>query len=147
MAEADEAAKKALQAEVVAVKQRWAAEVKLLKAAKDVPTYPLPLAVARTVPRPPAADLYDVDELTIRLWVDSLEAREPAPVRVEIAGAVPEALQRRIAEKVDERWRAECVRRLDPAASAWAASAHREVDGSNRVAQAARAWQWQGIPA
>ena len=100
-------AKKALQDEVVAVKQRWSAEVKLAKAAKDAPNYPLPIAVSRTIQRPEAADLYDVDELTVKLWVDSLEASEPAPVRVEVAGALPETLQKRVAAAVDERWRGE----------------------------------------
>ena len=104
---ADGDAKKALEEEVVAVKQRWSAEVKLAKAAKDSPTYPLPIAVARTIQRPEAASLYDVDELTVKLWVDSLEASEPAPVRVEVSGPLPEALQRRVATAVDERWRGE----------------------------------------
>ena len=68
-----DAAKKALQAEVVACKQRWADEIKLVKAGKDVPTAPLPLAVARTIQRPESAALYDVDELTVKLWVDALD--------------------------------------------------------------------------
>lgn len=105
MADAD--AKKLLQEEVVAVKQRWSAEVKLVKAAKDAPLYPLPLAVARAIPRPEAADLYDVDELTLKLWVDSLEAREPAPVRVEASADLPGPLLRKIEAAVEERWRAE----------------------------------------
>jgi len=104
---ADAETKKALQEEIVAVKQRWSAAVKLTKAAKDAPHYPLPLAVARTIERPDSAALYDVDELTIKLWVDSLEARDPAPVRVEVSADIPETLQRRIAQAVDERWRVE----------------------------------------
>ena len=100
-------AKKVLQEEVVAVKKRWGDEVKLVKAAKDAPAYPLPLAVARTIPRPDAAELYDVDDLTVKLWVDSLEAREPVPVRVELSASLPAPLLRKIEKAVDERWRAE----------------------------------------
>lgn len=103
--------KKALQAEVVAVKTRWGAEVKLSKAKPDSPSYPLPIAVARTIARPDAAAVYDVDELTVRLWVDSLEAAASPPVRVEVAGPVPEALQRLMAAHVDARWHAELAAR------------------------------------
>jgi len=101
--------KKALQAEVVAVKQRWSDEVKLLKAAKDAPNYPMPLAVARTIPRPDIAYPYDVDELTIRLWIDAFgEGADGGPmVRVEAVAAVPDALTRRMAEHIDARWRVE----------------------------------------
>ena len=102
-------AKKALQAEVVAVKQRWAAEIKLVKAAKEVPTAPLPLAVSRTIEVPESAKLYDIDDLTVKLWVDSLEAIDPVPVRVEITSTttLPSIMLTAIAAKVDARWRAE----------------------------------------
>ena len=110
MGDATAEAKKALQAEVVAVKGRWQSEIKLMKAKQDSPNYPLPLSVARTVPRPDAASMYDVEELTVRLWIDSLEATvdaASAPVRVEVLGPVPDSLQLRIAEHVDARWRME----------------------------------------
>lgn len=100
-------AKKALQAEVVAVKTRWGAEAKLKKS--DGPNAPLPLAVSRTIPRPDAAAVYDVDELTLRLWIDALEvpADGAPPVRVEVDGPLPEALRTKIAAHVLERWQAE----------------------------------------
>jgi len=103
-------AKAALQAEVVAVKTRWTSEIKLIKAPKDAPAYPLPLAVARTIPRTDAASAFDVDDITVRLWVDSLEAptdSASAPVRVEVVASVPEALQSKMAEHIDARWRTE----------------------------------------
>ena len=103
-----DASKKALQAEVVACKQRWADEIKLVKAGKDVPTAPLPLAVARTIQRPESAALYDVDELTVKLWVDALDTKDPMPVHVEvISPQLPESLRPKIAAVVDERWRRE----------------------------------------
>ena len=70
---ASDAAKKALQAEVVAVKQRWGSEVKLQKSKPDTPTYPLPIAISRTIATPESASLYDVNELVVRLWIDSLD--------------------------------------------------------------------------
>ena len=132
-----EDAKKALTTEVVAVKTRWASEIKLQKAPKDAPKAPLPLCVARTIARPdnPVASAYDVDELTIKMWIDGLEIGAPAPpaavdisdaaasssaapaaappadglpVRVEVAdGNVPKVLQDKIAAKVRDRWAAE----------------------------------------
>jgi len=106
-------AKKALQAEVVAVKTRWSDEVKMKKA-KDGPNAPLPLAVSRTIQKPlPAAELWDVEELTVRLWIDTLvpyTGVENAPVRVEVLGEFTsggEHVQEVMAEHVLKRWRAE----------------------------------------
>ena len=140
-----EEAKKALTAEVVAVKTRWASEIKLQKAPKDAPGAPLPLCVARTISRPDAASAFDVDELTIKMWIDGLElgAPKPAPaavdisdegssaapaasappsdglpVRVELAdGNVPGVLQQKIAAKVRDRWAAEL--RARGASNSW----------------------------
>lgn len=112
-------AKKVLQQEVVAVKQRWGAEAKLQKNSnKDDPNAPLPLAVSRTIQRTEQAQYFDVDDLTIRLWIDKLEgdAADAAaassdgaafPVRVEVEGSVPEALRPLIAAKVLARWHVE----------------------------------------
>ena len=124
--------KKALSAEVVAVKQRWGAEIKLQKAPKDAPGAPLPLCVARTIERPEAAYAFDVDDLTVKLWIEGLDlkaaaAQPPAvdvsdevgssaaaampddglPVRVEISGPVPPALYPRMATHVRNRWATE----------------------------------------
>jgi hypothetical protein len=102
-------AKKALQTEVVAVKTRWGSEAKLQKAAADSPKAPLPLAVSRTIPRPDVASMYDVEELTVRLWIDDLEIADESapPVRVEVAGVIPDVLQAKIACHVLQRWQAE----------------------------------------
>ena len=103
-------AKKSLQTEVVAVKQRWGDEIKLKKA-KDGPSAPLPLAVSRTIQKPmPSAEFYDVEELTVRMWIESLEGfagAGDAPVRVEVAGDIPQHVQNVIAEHVCSRWQTE----------------------------------------
>lgn len=96
-------AKKVLQAEVVKVKTRWPDEVKLSKAKPDVPTYPLPIAVQRMVPRPDFASAYDVEEIGVKLWVDSLDGSS-LPVRVEISAVMPQMLKDRIASHIRERW-------------------------------------------
>ena len=101
-------AKKALQAEVVAVKQKWGTEIKLSKAKADSPTAPLPISVARSIAQPADASSYDVNELIVKLWIDSLdEGGGSHPVRVEVAGEVPEALQQLMAAHIDKRWRTE----------------------------------------
>ena len=111
---------------------RWTSEIKLQKAPKEAPNAPLPLCVARTIPRPDVASAFDVDDLTIKLWIDGLEvgtataatpvdisdegaaassaAAPPAdglPVRVEVDGPLPKGLYPRIAQYIRDRWAAE----------------------------------------
>lgn len=103
-------AKQGLQTEVVACKTRWTDQLKMSKAPAGAPNAPLPLAVARTIPRPDGpVSAYDVEEIVVRLWIDSLAGSEGgvAPVRVEVAGKFPEVLQRHIADHVEARWRLE----------------------------------------
>jgi len=107
---ADEA-KKALQGEVVAVKTRWKADVKLTKAPADAPAYPLPLAVSRRIDRPDTAQAFDVDDMTVKLWVETLDATSSGGVRVEVVAGVPDALKVRMAAHVQERWNAELAAR------------------------------------
>ena len=103
---ADEA-KKALQAEVVAVKQKWGDEIKLSKT-KDGPTAPLPISLQRTIPAPEDAAAYDVSEYKVKLWLDSLDVSGEPLVRVEVdpADLVP-SLARKIEERVGAQWRSE----------------------------------------
>jgi hypothetical protein len=103
-------AKKGLQTEVVAVKTRWTDQLKIVKAPAGSPTAPLPLAVARTIERPDGpASAYDVEEITVKLWIDALEAGEDgaAPVRVETIAKVPDVLQQLMSSHIEERWRGE----------------------------------------
>ena len=103
---ADEA-KKALQAEVVAVKQKWGDEIKLSKT-KDGPTAPLPISLQRTIPAPEDAAAYDVSEYKVKLWLDSLDVSGEPLVRVEVdpADLVP-SLARKMEERVGAQWRSE----------------------------------------
>ena len=66
--------------------------MKLVKAAKDAPAYPMPLAVVRSIPRPDKAHAYDVEEMPVRLWIDSLEAGEDGKpmVRADVGGVMPQ---------------------------------------------------------
>jgi len=102
-------AKTALQTELVAVKKRWSDQVKLVKAAKDAPAYPMPLAVVRSIPRPDKAHAYDVEEMPVRLWIDSLEAGEDGKpmVRADVGGVMPQALRGLIGEQILARWHTE----------------------------------------
>ncbi|KAL1529112.1 hypothetical protein AB1Y20_000072 [Prymnesium parvum] len=106
MAEEEAAAKKALQAEVVAVKTRWGDEIKLTKAKPDAPSAPLPVSVTRLISRPAFASAYNVDELKVKLWIEALDVAR-LPVRVEASALVPLKLQERIAAHVLERWQQE----------------------------------------
>lgn len=100
------AAKKALQVEVMAVKTRWGDAVKLSKAKQDSPTYPLPIGVLRAVEQPEAAYAYDVEELKVRLWIEALD-QASLPVRVEVAGGVPDQLLKLMNAHIEARWKAE----------------------------------------
>ena len=103
---ADEA-KKVLQAEVVAVKQKWGDEIKLSKT-KDGLTAPLPISLQRTIPAPEDAAAYDVSEYKVKLWLDSLDVSGEPLVRVEVdpADLVP-SLARKMEERVGAQWRSE----------------------------------------
>ena len=103
---ADEA-KKALQVEVMAVKQKWGDEIKLSKT-KDGPTAPLPISLQRTIPAPDDAAAYDVSEYKVKLWLDSLDVSGEPLVRIEVdpADLVP-SLARKIEERVGAQWRSE----------------------------------------
>lgn len=103
---ADEA-KKALQVEVMAVKQKWGDEIKLSKT-KDGPTAPLPISLQRTIPVPDDASAYDVSEYKVKLWLDSLDVSGEPLVRVEVdpTDLVP-TLARKMEERVGAQWRSE----------------------------------------
>ena len=114
-----EETKKALQAEVVAVKTRWGDAVKMKKA-KDGPQAPLPIAVSRTIQKPASAEVYDVEEITVWLWIDTLapyDGAEKAPIRVEVSAEIPAHVCNVAAEHVCKRWRAELTAR--GAAKGW----------------------------
>uniref|UniRef100_A0A7S4C075 Uncharacterized protein n=1 Tax=Chrysotila carterae TaxID=13221 RepID=A0A7S4C075_CHRCT len=96
-------AKKVLQSEVVAVKTRWADQVKISKAGPESPTAPLPIGVQRCVPQPEAASAFDQNELNIKLWVDSLDPKEQK-MRVEVLSELPAPLREAIAEQTLGRW-------------------------------------------
>ena len=100
-------AKKALQVEVMAVKQKWGDEIKLSKT-KDGPTAPLPISLQRTIPAPDDASAYDVSEYKVKLWLDSLDVSGEPLVRVEVdpADLVP-SLARKMEERVGAQWRSE----------------------------------------
>mmetsp|Transcript_18592 Transcript_18592/g.37874 ORF Transcript_18592/g.37874 Transcript_18592/m.37874 type:complete len:283 (+) Transcript_18592:3-851(+) len=103
---ADEA-KKALQAEVMAVKQKWGDEIKLSKA-KDGPRAPLPISIQRSIETPADAAAYDIVELKVKLWLDSLDVSGEPPVRVEVDPvSVTVALASKIAERVGAQWQSE----------------------------------------
>jgi hypothetical protein len=111
--------KKALQAEVVAVKTRWGDAVKMKKA-KDGPQAPLPIAVSRPVQKPASAEVYDVEEITVWLWIETLapyDGAEKAPIRVEVSAEIPAHVCNVAAEHVCKRWRAELAAR--GAAKGW----------------------------
>ena len=112
--------KKALQAEVVAVKTRWGDAVKMKKA-KDGPQAPLPIAVSRTVQKPATAEVYDVEEITVWLWIETLapyDGAEKAPIRVEVSAEIPARVQCG-REHVCKRWRAELAARGAPKGGCW----------------------------
>jgi len=101
--------KEALQKEIVGVKGRWAAQIKLTKTAEG-PHRPLPVSVARTyTDRPESASMFDVDEFSVRLWLDQLDTApgEPLPVRAEVIGALPSLLLERMGAHLTERWRSQ----------------------------------------
>jgi hypothetical protein len=104
---ADVESKKALQAEVMTVKQKWSDEIKLSKA-KDGPKAPLPISVQRTIQTPDDAANYDVVELKVKLWIDSLDEAAEPPVRVEVdPSGLPALLMTKIVQRVDAQWRSE----------------------------------------
>lgn len=100
-------AKKALQTEVMAVKQKWGDAIKLSKT-KDGPTAPLPISLQRTIQAPEDASAYDVAEYKVKLWLDSLDVSGEPLVRVEIdpADLVP-SLASKMEERVGAQWRSE----------------------------------------
>ena len=101
--------KEALQKELVGVKGRWAAQIKLTKTA-DGPHRPLPVSVARTyTDRPESASMFDVAEFSVRLWLDQLDTTpgEALPVRAEVVGALPSLLLERMGAHLTERWRSQ----------------------------------------
>lgn len=98
------ALKKSLQEEVLSAKKRWGDAVKLSKAPASSPTAPLPISVARTIPRPAAAEMFDVAELTVRLLVDG-PAAAPGCLRVEVRGdSYPPVLLEAMAARVLSLW-------------------------------------------
>ena len=100
-------AKKILQAEVMAVKQRWPDDIKLTKAKSDAPKAPLPIAIQRTIVTPADASAWDVTELKIKLWIDDLDS-STLPVRVEVDPTdLPSVLVAKMSERILEQWRTE----------------------------------------
>jgi hypothetical protein len=91
-----------------------------MKKAKDGPQAPLPIAVSRTVQKPASAEVYDVEEITVWLWIETLapyDGAEKAPIRVEVSAEIPAHVCNVAAEHVCKRWRAELAAR--GAAKGW----------------------------
>lgn len=100
-----------LQNEIRAVKQRWGAEVKLSKAAKEDKGFPFPIGVLRKIPTPQPFNFWDVETLPIKLVIDSLEAAS-----VEVTkDAFPSPLPKKISARVNEEW----SKRLAKGANTW----------------------------
>ena len=99
-----ESRKTALQEEVRQLKGRGA---KLTRSTHG-PQAPLPITITVALPRPAEAAAYDVDALTVRLVLDSLDTTVDDAVRVQVLEAadltLPQKLKMRIAHRVLDRW-------------------------------------------
>eukprot|EP00316_Scyphosphaera_apsteinii_P004792 CAMPEP_0119305100 /NCGR_PEP_ID=MMETSP1333-20130426/6175_1 /TAXON_ID=418940 /ORGANISM="Scyphosphaera apsteinii, Strain RCC1455" /LENGTH=280 /DNA_ID=CAMNT_0007308111 /DNA_START=11 /DNA_END=853 /DNA_ORIENTATION=- len=105
--------KKELQQQVVAVKTRWSDQVRLSKASPDSPSYPLPVGIQRTIPRPEGASAIDVDDLVVKLWIDALQVEE-LPVRAEVLGELPAELRRIIGTRMQTTWKKALMKQSGP---------------------------------
>jgi hypothetical protein len=96
---------KALKSELLEVKEKWGSGIKLFW---KTPGPPWPVRVTRIIGRTPEAQAYDVDEIRVRLWMDSPDF-EQIPVRVEVDShkTLPKRLANLIAIKILEHWKNE----------------------------------------
>lgn len=104
---------KALKVELADVKKRWP-DTKLFW---KKPPPPWPVRIQKTFAQP-APFAFDVDDLTVRLFVES-PAMETFPVRVDLGKkcALPSVLKEKIVETITEKWKAVLKRQIDTAST------------------------------
>eukprot|EP00927_Polykrikos_kofoidii_P056683 TRINITY_DN50768_c0_g1_i1.p1 TRINITY_DN50768_c0_g1~~TRINITY_DN50768_c0_g1_i1.p1 ORF type:complete len:296 (+),score=99.42 TRINITY_DN50768_c0_g1_i1:101-889(+) len=93
-----------LQAELKLVKERWTKEIELSKAEKGASTYPFPVTVTRYTPQPESANMWDFDELPVRLVIRDADVAALA-VSVEIPPILPGELPKTIEKAVCDQWK------------------------------------------
>lgn len=93
-----------LQSELKASKERWGKEIELSKAEKGAPGFPFPVCITRYTAQPATANMWDCEELPVRLVIFSAEAAE-SPVSVEVPPIFPGELSREIEKAVEAEWK------------------------------------------
>ncbi len=100
---------KALKFEFQQIKSRWDSEIKLMW---NRPPPPWPARVLRIIPQTREAEMYDVDELRIRLIINGPNMEE-LPVEVEVAQkTIPKKLQDAISNNILNKWKEELTNEL-----------------------------------
>ena len=100
---------KALKFELQQVKNRWNDEIKLMWTR---PPPPWPVRALRIIPQPEDADMYDVDELRVRLIITGPDMAN-FPLDVEVAQkSLPKKLQSAISEAIKKYWKEELAAEL-----------------------------------
>ena len=100
---------KALKFEFQQIKSRWGNQIKLMW---NRPPPPWPARVLRIIPQTKDAEMYDVDELRIRLIIKGPNM-EDLPIEVEVAQkTLPKKLQVAISNNMLEKWKEELANEL-----------------------------------
>lgn len=91
-----------LQTELKGAKEKWTDYLKLGKAKKEEPTFPFPVWVSLAAQRPPNAKAFDMEEMTVKLCVDSLDKGD---VHVEFPQKdLPDQLKEKMIPEVLKVW-------------------------------------------
>ena len=100
---------KALKFELQQVKNRWNEEIKLMWTR---PPPPWPVRTLRIIPQPKDAEIYDVEELRVRLIINGPDM-EQFPLDVEVPQkSLPKKLQSAISETIKKYWKEELAAEL-----------------------------------
>ena len=95
-----------MKPELMALNEKWGAEIKAVKAPKGTPGAPWPVKVLRTIQQPEEANAWDVYELKVLLVVEGPELTDP-PLSVEFPQVdLPAKVRAAAAAMVQEHWRA-----------------------------------------
>jgi hypothetical protein len=109
----------ALQKELMTIKEQVTG-AKMFKAKEGAPTFPFPIVVTLTVPKPPSANAFDIDSLTLKLTFDAGApcAEDNSELSVEPADDLPCAVAEAIGASLSATWKQQLVKRREAAGAA-----------------------------
>lgn len=112
----------ALQKELLTLREQCT-NARMFKAKEGAPSFPFPIVVHLTVPKPPSATAFDVDALTLKLTFSAgaEHAEDNVALELEPCDDIPAEVRAAIGSSLEATWKQQLAKRREAAEAAAAA--------------------------